>query len=316
MPRRPPPARGGRLALALARAAVRPPVSFSFLVSVALVSATAAAIAPAAATKPQPIARRVVALAPNLTEIVFAIGAEKSLVGVSDFSDFPPAAASLPRVGGLDASAEKVASLRPDLVLVTAEGGNRKGAATALEAAGVPVLLVPGASLADVIAGIRLVGSRLGASERAERLARELEARRRAVVAASVPAGGAQSRPAAVLLVWPDPPQAAGGGTFLDDVLTTAGAKNLLGARNGWPVISQEWLATAPIDVVVLPDSEGNRASFDRALASGALSRGTASKARVVRIAESPLTRPGPRVFDALEELSGALRGERVAVPR
>jgi len=286
MPRRPPPARGGRLAVALARAAVRPPVSFSFLVSVALVSATAAAIAPAAATKPQPIARRVVALAPNLTEIVFAIGAEK------------------------------VASLRPDLVLVTAEGGNRKGAATALEAAGVPVLLVPGASLADVIAGIRLVGSRLGASERAERLARELEARRRAVVAASVPAGGAQSRPAAVLLVWPDPPQAAGGGTFLDDVLTTAGAKNLLGARNGWPVISQEWLATAPIDVVVLPDCEGNRASFDRALVSGALSRGTASKARVVRIAESPLTRPGPRVFDALEELSGALRGERVAVPR
>ena len=69
-------------------------------------------------------ARRVVALAPNLTEIVFAIGAEKSLVAVSDFSDYPPAALSLPRIGGLDPSAERIASLSPDLVLVSAEGGN------------------------------------------------------------------------------------------------------------------------------------------------------------------------------------------------
>ena len=251
-------------------------------------------------------ARRVVALAPNLTEIVFAIGAEKSLVAVSDFSDYPPAALSLPRIGGLDPSAERIASLSPDLVLVSAEGGNKKGAATALEAAGVEVLRVPGASLEEVIAGIRLVGARLGAAARAEEVAASLEARRRAV-AARAPA----SRPGAVLLVWPDPPQAAGGGTFLSDVLEPAGARNLLGDRPGWPVVSAEWLATAPIDVIVTPDSASGRPAFDRARKEGALSRGTAAKARVIRIAESPLTRPGPRVFDALEELARALRGER-----
>lgn len=269
----------------------------------------AAAAFPTRPASPAPpaIARRVVSLAPNLTEIVFAIGAEKSLVGVSDFSDYPPEAASLPRVGGLDASAERIASLRPDLVLATAEGGNRKGAVTALEAAGVPVLLVPGASLRDVIAGIRVVGARLGASERAERLAARLEVRR-AAVASRVPPSA--RRPAAVLLVWPEPPQAAGGGTFLDDVLETAGARNLLADRTGWPVLSSEWLATASIDVLVLPDSPSNRPAFDRAFATGALSRGSGAKARVVRIAESPLTRPGPRVFDALEGLSRALRGE------
>jgi iron complex transport system substrate-binding protein len=251
--------------------------------------------------------RRVVTLAPNLTEIVFAIGAEKTLVGVSDFSDYPPEAAKLPRVGGLDPSAERIASLRPDLVLVTAEGGNRKGAATALAAAGIPVLRVPAGSLAEVIAGIRLVGERLGVSERAEKLAASLEARRRAVAArALAPA----ARPKAVLLVWPDPPSAAGGGTFLDDVLATAGARNLAADRPGWPVLSAEWLATAPIDVLVLPDSPENRPAFDRALSSGALSRGTAAKARRIRLPESPLTRPGPRVFDALERLAREIRGE------
>ena len=79
-------------------------------------------------------------LAPNLTEIVFAVGAGDRLIGVSDYSDYPEAARSLPRVGGLEVSAERIASLSPDLVLATPEG-NAKGPVRALEAVGVPVLI-------------------------------------------------------------------------------------------------------------------------------------------------------------------------------
>jgi iron complex transport system substrate-binding protein len=110
------------------------------------------------------------------------------------------------------------------------------------------------------------------------------------------------------LLVWPDPPQAAGRGTFLDDVLTEAGARNLVGDRGGWPLLSAEYLATAPVDVLVVPESEQTREAYARAFASGALSRGPVAKARVVRLDESALTRPGPRVFDILERLSTAIR--------
>ncbi|MDQ2869258.1 MAG: helical backbone metal receptor [Acidobacteriota bacterium] len=248
-------------------------------------------------------ARRVVALAPNLTEIVFALGAGSSLVGVSEYSDFPEAARSLPRVGGLEVSAERVASLTPDLVLATAEGGNRKGAVSALEASGVPVLVVPGGSLDEVLSGIVLVAGRLGRDAEGERLTASLRQRREAVRRSVA----ARPRPRAVLLVWPDPPSAAGGGTFLDDVLTEAGAQNLLSGRPGWPVISGEWLATAPIEVAVVPDSAVNRPVFERAFASGALSRGTIRAARLVRVDESSLTRPGPRVFDALEHLARGL---------
>ncbi len=242
-------------------------------------------------------------LAPNLTEIVFALGAGETLVGVSEYSDFPRQARSLPRVGGLEVSAEKVVSLHPDLVLATPEG-NAKGPVAALAAAGVPVLAVPGGSLAAVIEAIRLVGQRLGRAGDANRLAADLERRKEAVRAR---VAQSRRRPRAVLIIWPDPPQAAGGGTFLNDLLTEAGAENLLAGREGWPLVSPEWLITAPIDVLVVPDSDQTRSAYERAFATGPLSRGAAAAARVVRIDESVLTRPGPRIFDALERLTGEL---------
>jgi iron complex transport system substrate-binding protein len=207
-------------------------------------------------------------------------------------------------VGGLEVSAEKVVSLRPDLVLAI-EDGSARGPASAVAAAGVSVLPVPSGSLDAVIAGIRLVGRRLGRSAAGDRLAADLTKRRdgvRAEVARS-----RKARPKAVLLIWPDPPQAAGGGTFLNDLLTEAGGDNLLGARAGWPLVSPEWLATASIDVLVVPDSAATRGAYERAFREGPLSRGTVAASRVVRIEESELTRPGPRVFDALERLAREL---------
>ena len=260
--------------------------------------------APATAEERRAPASRVVALAPNLTEIVFALGAGETLVGVSEFSDYPPEARAIPRVGGLEVSAEKVASLRPDLVLATPEG-NARGPVNALQAAGLPVLVVPGGSLDEVLAGIRSIAERLGRRDGGERLIQELTRRR---LEAHAAVGRAARRPRAILLVWPDPPQAAGGGTFLHDVLVEAGAENLLAARRGWPVISAEFLATAPVDVLVVPDSPATRGVYERAFERGSLSRGAAARARVVRLEESALTRPGPRVFRVLEELAAKLR--------
>lgn len=253
---------------------------------------------PPAATRPA----RVVALAPNLTEIVFALGAGDTLVGVSEHSDFPEAANAIPRVGGLEVDPEKVAALRPDLVLAVAEG-NARGPVEALAAAGLPVAVVPSGSLDAVLESIRIVGDRLGRPAQAKALAESLSARRAAVRERAA----GRPRPRALLVVWPVPPQAAGGGTFLDDVLAEAGADNLLRDRQGWPLLSKEFLATADVDLLVLPESQETRPAFDAALATGPLSRGPIARARVVRLDESALTRPGPRVFDMLERLAGAI---------
>ncbi len=246
--------------------------------------------------------RRVVTLAPNLTEIVFALGAGGSLVGVSEYSDYPEAARAIPRVGGLEIDPEKVAALRPDLVLAVAEG-NAGGSVRALESAGLPVTVTPSGSLDAVLESIRIVAGKLGRPEEGRRLAEDL-ARRRAAVRARV--AGRPRRPKALLLVWPDPPQAAGAQTFLNDLLTEAGADNIVGDRRGWPILSGEYVATVPVELVVAPDSAETRPAWDRAFATGALSRGPIARARRVRLDEAALTRPGPRVFDALERLAGA----------
>jgi iron complex transport system substrate-binding protein len=199
----------------------------------------------------------------------------------------------------LEVDAEKVVALSPDLVLAVAEGTAR-GAVGALEAAGLPVTIVPSGSLDDVLAGIRLIGRRLGRGEEAERLAGTLAERRAAV---RKKAAG-RRRPRTLLLVWPDPPQAAGGGTFLNDLLAEAGAQNLMADRGGWPVLSPEYTATVPVELLIVPDSDQTRDAYARAFSRGALSRGPIARARVVRLDESALTRPGPRVFDMLERLA------------
>jgi len=248
-------------------------------------------------------ARRIVTLAPNLTEIVFALGAGDRLVGVSEYSDYPEAARAIPRVGGLEVDPERVAALSPELVLAIAEGSGR-GAVGALQAAGVPVVVVPSGSLDAVLEAIRIVGQRLGREGESQALVEELSRKRASVRARAA----ASRRPRALLLVWPDPPQAAGAGTFLDDVLHEAGGDNVVAQRRGWPLLSKEYLATADVDVLVVPDSAETRPAYERAFSTGPLSRGPIARARVVRLDEAALTRPGPRVFDMLERLSQALR--------
>src|SRR5262249_31186265 len=153
----------------------------------------------------------------------------------------------------------------------------------------VPVLAVSGESLDAVLAGIRRVGERLGRGAEAGRLADDLS-RRRQEVRRRV---AGRPRPRALLLVWPDPPQAAGAGTFLAGVLEEAAADNLGAGRGGWPVLSAEFLATAPVSILVMPDSPDARPAFEKARASGALSRGAAATARVLRVPDDELSRPG-----------------------
>jgi iron complex transport system substrate-binding protein len=248
--------------------------------------------------------RRVVTLAPNLTEIVFALGAGDRLVGVSEYSDYPEAARRIPRVGGLQVDPEKVAALRPDLVLAIAEG-NAQGSVRALQSAGLPVTVTPSGSLDAVLESVRLVADRLGIPDAGRRLAEDLERRRQAVRKSIA----GRPRPKALLLVWPDPPQAAGGQTFLNDVLEEAGVQNLVADRRGWPVLSKEYVATVPVELLVIPESIEAKAAWETAFApGGTLSSGPIAKARRVRLDEAALTRPGPRVFEMLERLAGAAR--------
>lgn len=240
--------------------------------------------------------RRVVTLAPSLTEMVQVLGAGSTLVGVSRF-DESPEVAKLPRVGGfVDPSVEAVVALKPDLLLVQPGPGNQRPVVKMAEL-GVPVLMLPLHSVKDVLAALRAVGGALGRAKEAEGLVSGIEATRARVREA------AKQRPSPrVLLVYGfEPLVVAGPGSFADELLRDAGAINVAAdAGAAYPVYSVERAVRVRPDVVV--DTAHVDVGKDKLRALPGL-----SSARWVDMPSQALLQPGPSLGRGLEELFGLL---------
>ena len=242
--------------------------------------------------------RRVITLAPSLTDMVLALGKRDVLVGVTRYDDGPEVA-TLPRVGGfLDPSAEAVLALRPDLVLWISDGG-ALAAVQRIAALGVPVRAVPVVSVADVLACARLVGAALGVAPAGERLAQDLD---RAVAAARARAPSGH-RARVLFVIGRDPLVVAGPGSYPDELLRIAGAENAVKNTRAWPMYPLERAVADDPDLVVdgavLEPAEG----ISRLAAIPAVKRGA-----VYRFRSDAALRPGPKLAVALEELGRALR--------
>lgn len=202
---------------------------------------------------------RVVPLAPNLTEIVFALGLGERVVGVSDYASWPPEVRELPRLGGLvDPNLERLLALEPDLVLLLP---SQEEVALRLAGLGVATLVVEIETVDDLEAAVATVADRLGARaagrELAAALARELAPR---------PIAGA---PAAVVVPDRAPGRTegvvvAGPGTYFHDLLGRLGAENAFAdAPLRYPHVGlEEVLARAPgaiLEVRPEPPSEALR---------------------------------------------------------
>ncbi len=241
--------------------------------------------------------RRVVSLAPSLTDTVVAMGEASRLVGVTRYDDAPEVR-SLPRVGGfLDPSAEAVLALRPDLVLWLTDGAALPAVRRIAEL-GVPVRAIPVVTVADVFACARLTGEALGNPAAGERLARSLE---QAVASAGRRTAGLP-RVRVLMVIGRDPLVVAGPGSYPDALLGIAGGVNVAGGGRPWPVYSLEKAAAANpdlvVDAAVLEPPEGlSRLASIPAVRAG----------RVVRLRNDDALRPGPRLAAALKELVRAL---------
>jgi iron complex transport system substrate-binding protein len=249
---------------------------------------------------PPALPRRVVSLAPSLTDLVVAMGLTDRLVGVTRYDD-SPAVRSLPRVGGfLDPSPEAVLGLRPDLVLWMTDGGALP-VVRRIASLGVPVRALPIVSIADLLAASREIGASLGSADAGDRLARELDAR-----IGAVKARAARARPVRVLfVVGRDPLVVAGPGSYPDEVLRVAGGENVVKSDRPWPVYPLERAVADDPDVVidgaVLEPAEGiARLASIRAVREG----------RVRRMSNDGALRPGPRLAAALDEIFAALHRE------
>jgi iron complex transport system substrate-binding protein len=250
--------------------------------------------------KPPPVPRRLVSLAPSLTDTVAALGQAGRLVGVTRYDDAPEVK-ELPRVGGfLDPSPEAVLALRPDLVLWITDGGAFPAVRRIAEL-GVPVLAIPVVGVPDVLACARLVGAALGDAAAGDRLARSLEeaidrAGRRA---AALP------RVRVLMVVGREPLVVAGPGSFPDALLSIAGGANVAEGTRPWPVYPLERAVAANPDLVLDAAVNEPAEGMSRLAAIPAVRAG-----RVARLPNDDALRPGPRLVRALDDLLRALHPE------
>ena len=246
--------------------------------------------------------RRVVSLAPSLTEIVFLLGRGGSLVGVTRFCNVPPAASGLPKIGGVsDPDVERIVALSPDLVLCTTDGNPREKV-RALEEMGIPCFAVAPQNLEAVFTAIERLGVLLGAGDRGRAEAAALRRRARAARASVHDV----EKPSVLFVVSTTPIIAAGVGTFMEELVRFAGGRNAAARFSGrYPRLSVEALVAARPDVIFVAGMAGverfppevTRWKEVPAFRDGA----------VITLGGDIVTRPGPRLVTALERVSAAL---------
>jgi ABC-type Fe3+-hydroxamate transport system substrate-binding protein len=246
--------------------------------------------------------RRVVSLAPNLTEIIAFIGGEGLLAGVDDFSDQPPSARLLPRVGGADPSVEAIVALQPDLV-IGRTNGSHPALAAALGDLGIPLYLVRTERVADVSRAMSQLGAllHLGNAERARSaFDASLEVQRRS----------RDSRPKVLFMVWPDPLFVAAHQTYADDLIELAGGDTALSSDvDGWPQLSIEPLMKSSPDIIIYPDRAVKAAHLQRLVAGDPRWRAITAVQRgmVIPVEDDIFSRQGPRLALAAAELNAII---------
>jgi cobalamin transport system substrate-binding protein len=303
------------------------PLAFGFVLLAALLSAGSAAAQSAGAASPpstlavtdeafrvvrvpQPV-RRIVSLAPNLTETVFALGLGDLLVGDTDYCNYPAEALKKAHVGGpVNPSLEEVMALHPDLVLAT-RAINRLATVDALEHLGVAVYVTDPRTVEQVLSSTERLGRVLGAGEQAAAVIATLHARLEQL---SERLSGSEPR-SVFFITWVDPLVSVGRNTFLADALRLAGARSVVATPQDWPNINLEQVVHQQPEYLIFSsdDPEQVRRQVTELRDRPGWQGLEALRQNRIIILSEAFSRPAPRLIDTIEQLARALHPDRFA---
>ncbi len=243
--------------------------------------------------------KRIVSLAPSLTELACALGLEQNLVGITTYCDRPVSVKSKPTVGGpANPSLEAVLNLKPDVVLVDEEGIGSK-LAKRLQKLGIKTVTFHGSRLNRLAPAIRQLGRDLGTPQPADQLATRIETALKPLKAGTAPVR-------TLFAIWPDPLVAAGPGSLLDDVMQQTGFENIAkDARSGYPRLSLEAVISRNPQLIVVGQGQTLAVPMKRML-KHLESLDTVKHGRVCMVSDA-LYRPGPRIPEGIAELRQCL---------
>jgi iron complex transport system substrate-binding protein len=260
-------------------------------------------------TSPQ----RIVSLAPSITEQLFAVGAGARVVGVTIYDNYPPQVQQLERVGGYVAksiSVEKIISLRPDLVL--SRGEIQKSVIEALERVGLAVVAIEPGDFDEVYATIVLIGRLTDRVQQATRVVAEMQqqvARIRERVATIPPA----QRVTVFYKAYDEPLMTAGPSTFIGRMIEMAGGMNIFAElQESYPQVSAEEVLRRNPTVILAPANSGLSLSPAQTIQRpGWRSIAAVKNHRIHLLDDDLVSRPGPRLAEALEAVTRALYPDR-----
>jgi iron complex transport system substrate-binding protein len=254
-------------------------------------------------------AQRVVSLAPSNTEILFAIGAGEQVVGRDQLSDYPAEAANIADVGStFDAlNTELIVSLEPDLVL--AAEINTPEQVKALEDLGLTVYYLSNPlTLEGMYTNLEIVAQLTGHETETATLVESLKARVAAVDEKIAPISSRFGVFYELDASDPAKPYTAGKGTFITLLIDRAGGYNIAGDIDGYPQLSLEQVVAADPAFIILGDARYGVTPESIAERPGWENLSAVKNGNVVPFNDDLISRPGPRLVDALEELAKVLR--------
>lgn len=254
------------------------------------------------------VPNRIVALAPSITECLFALGLDQEVVGVTEHTNFPPQAASRPKVGSyVHLQLEAIVALRPDLVLATRDGNPREQIRR-LEEMGLKVFVLDPRSLEGLFKTLLSLGELLGRREAAEALVSTMRERMESIRRSLEN----KPRPKVLLQVGAQPLVVAGAETLQDHLIGLAGGHNVAGSMGrGYPMLSLERAITLAPEVIIISSmadpkgAEQEKEKWKRWKEIPAVKNG-----RVYVLDGDLIDRPSPRVVEGLEELAVVIHQE------
>jgi len=249
-------------------------------------------------------ARRIVSIAPHVTELLFDAGAGAHVIAADSASDYPPAAERLPRVGssaGIDL--ERVVALQPDLV-VGWWSGNKASDIARIERFGIPLFLSEPRRLSDIPRTLRAFGQLLGTGEAAEQQAIAFEQQ---LAALDKPAAAARAV-SVFFEVWQQPLMTINGAHLVSDILSACGGRNVFASLSplAGPVSVESVLAADPEVIIAAGVPQDALASWSRTPSLRAV-----RSRQIYRIDSDLITRPTPRILEGMRQVCDWLEAAR-----
>ncbi len=244
--------------------------------------------------------KRIVSLAPSITEILFAIGLEDEIVGVTDFCNYPPAALAKPKVAYSQPNLESLVALEPQLVLAP-PSFLRADLLAKLEQLKIPTFVLESKTVEGIFGHIQLVGRMVGRTQEAN----AYTAAMRKQVANLTKKVEGRPRPTLLYVLNSEPLITVGPGSFIHHLIELAGGRNAAERANApYPRLTMEEVLTQNADILLFPIGEFEgvpQAEQDRWKRWNTLR--AVQTGKLFQVQADLLNRPGPRVIEGLRHL-------------